>query len=152
MTQWKDLVGAEPEFAERVRARFGVRKHCTMATLRRDGSPRISGTEVEFGADGELYLGSMPGARKALDLRRDPRIALHSPTVDPPEGDPGAWEGEAKIAGQVVEVSDRNHADESHRFKVEITEVVLTRLGEPADHLLIESWHPDRGLERRSRK
>ena len=152
MTRWEDLVAAEPEFAERVRARFGIRKHCTMATLRRDGSPRISGTEVDFDADGDLYLGSMPGARKALDLRRDPRVALHSPTADPPDGDPGAWEGEAKISGQAHEVSDRNRADESHRFKIEIAEVVLTRLGEPADHLVIESWHPDRGLERRSRR
>ncbi len=150
MTRWKDLVGAEPEFAERVRARFAVRKHCTMATLRLDGSPRISGTEVEFGEDGELYLGSMPGARKALDLRRDPRMALHSPTVDPTE-DPTAWEGEAKIAGVAHEVSDRTRADESHRFKIEITEVVLTKLNEAGNQLVIESWHPDRGFERRSR-
>jgi hypothetical protein len=153
MTRWVDLAAAEPEFAERVRARFGIRKHCTMATLRRDGSPRISGTEVEFNADdGELYLGSMPGARKALDLRRDPRLALHSPTADPPDGNSGAWEGEAKIAGVAQEVGDRNQADESHRFKIEITEVVLTHLNEAADHLVIESWHPERGLERRSRK
>jgi hypothetical protein len=93
----------------------------------------------------------MPGARKALDLRRDARLALHSPTTDPAEEDPGSWEGEAKIAGRAHEVSDRNRADESHRFKIEITEVVLTRLGEPADHLVIESWHPDRGLVRRTR-
>jgi hypothetical protein len=152
MARWEDLVAAEPEFTARVRARFGIRKHCTMATLRRDGAPRISGTEVEFGEDGELYIGSMPGARKALDLRRDSRLALHSPTADPPDGDPGAWEGEAKISGRAHEVGDRNQADESHRFKIEITEVVVTGLGEPADHLVIESWHPDRGLERRTRK
>jgi pyridoxamine 5'-phosphate oxidase-like protein len=152
MTRWEELAAAEPEFAERVRSRFGIRKHCTMATLRRDGAPRISGTEIEFGEDGELYIGSMPGARKALDLRHDSRLALHSPTSDPPEGDPGAWEGEAKIAGQAHEVSDRTRADESHRFKIEITEVVLTHLDEAAELLVIESWHPDRGLERRSRR
>jgi hypothetical protein len=152
MARWADLVAAEPEFAERVRARFGIRKHCTMATLRRDGAPRISGTEVEFDPDGDLYLGSMPGARKALDLRRDSRLALHSPTADPPDGDPGSWEGEAKIAGRAHEVGDRTRADEAHRFKVEITEVVLTGLNETADLLVIESWHPDRGLERRARK
>jgi hypothetical protein len=152
MTRWEDLVAAEPEFAQRVRARFGIRKHCTMATLRRDGAPRISGTEVEFGEDGELYIGSMPGARKALDLRRDARLALHSPTADPPEGQPGLWEGEAKIAGRAHEVGERTHADEAHRFKIEITEVVVTGLNDAADHLVIESWHPDRGLERRMRK
>ncbi len=147
MTWWEDLVAAEPEFAERVRGRFGVRKHCTMATLRRDGAPRISGTEVEF--DGGLWLGSMPGALKALDLRRDPRLALHSPTVD---GEGDSWDGEAKIAGRAHEVGDLNQVDESHRFRIEITEVVLTRLGEPADHLVIECWHPNRGLERRIRR
>src|SRR5256885_16271308 len=151
MARWDELVAAAPEFAERVRARFAGRKHCTMATLRGDGAPRISGTEVEFNEDGELYIGSMPGARKAMDLRRDSRLALHSPTADPPDGDPGAWEGEAKVAGRAHEVSDRNHADESHRFKIEITEVVLTELDETASQLVIESWHPDRGFERRSR-
>ncbi|MEU1811152.1 pyridoxamine 5'-phosphate oxidase family protein [Micromonospora aurantiaca (nom. illeg.)] len=89
MTWWSDLVAAEPEFAARVRARFAVRKHGTMATLRRDGSPRISGTEFDFGDDGHLRLGSMAGAVKALDLRRDPRVALHSPTEDAPPDDRG---------------------------------------------------------------
>ncbi|MET7468822.1 pyridoxamine 5'-phosphate oxidase family protein [Micromonospora sp. NPDC005222] len=93
MTWWSDLVAAEPEFAARVRARFAVRKHGTMATVRRDGSPRISGTEFEFGDDGQLRLGSMAGAVKALDLRRDPRVALHSPTEDAPPDDPSTWTG-----------------------------------------------------------
>jgi hypothetical protein len=118
-----------------------------MATVRRDGAPRISGTEVEF--DGGLWLGSMSGALKALDLRRDPRLALHSPTVD---GDGDSWDGEAKIAGRAHEVGDPARVEESHRFRIEITEVVLTRLGEPADHLVIECWHPNRGLERRNRR
>lgn len=150
MTTWNDLAAAEPEFAARVRERFGIGKHCTMATLRRGGGPRISGTEVEFGDEG-LFIGSMPGAVKAFDLRRDPRLALHSPTVDPAD-DGQSWPGEAKIAGSAHEVGDRTGANESHRFRIDITEVVLTKLGEPADHLVIESWHPDRGLERRIRK
>ena len=36
----------------------------------------------------------------------------------------------------------------SHRFRVDVTEVALTRVGEPADHLVIESWHQGRGFER----
>jgi len=156
MVTWGDLVSAEPDFAARVRATFTVRKHATLATLRQDGSPRISGTEVEFDdGTGQIVLGSMPGALKALDLRRDPRMALHSPTVDPPEDDPSAW-GEGKVAGRAVEVSarapDADLADESHRFVVDLTEVVLTRVGRPPDHLVIESWHPDRGLTRQERR
>jgi hypothetical protein len=128
-----------------------VRRHSTLATLRLDGSPRISGIEVSFDA-GELLLGMMPGSLKALDVRRDPRLALHSPTEDTPEEDPSSWAGEAKIAGHAVEVRDPNHLGEGHRFRVDIGEVVLTSVGEPADYLLIESWHAGRGLERRHRQ
>jgi hypothetical protein len=115
-----------------------------MATLRRDGSPRISGTEVTFD-EGELVLGIMAGARREYDLRSDPRLALHSHTVDPPDDDPSSWCGDAKISGIAVEVS-------AERFRVDITEVVLTKVGSPADHLAIESWHPERGLERQERR
>ncbi|MFI5485584.1 pyridoxamine 5'-phosphate oxidase family protein [Micromonospora echinaurantiaca] len=149
MAWWSDLVDEQPEFAARVRARFTVRKHGTMATLRRDGSPRISGTEFDFGSE-HLRLGSMAGALKALDLRRDPRVALHCPTEDAPEDDPRAWDGDAKIAGIAHE--EPAGEDGSHRFRIELTEVVLTRVGDPADHLLIESWHPGRGLRRRERR
>ena len=71
------------------------------ATVRADGSPRISGIECEF-ADGELRFGSMPGARKGADLTRDPRFALHGPTFHPHEGKEAEWPGEAKIAGRAV--------------------------------------------------
>ncbi|WP_262281625.1 pyridoxamine 5'-phosphate oxidase family protein [Micromonospora sp. MA102] len=150
MTWWSDLVTSEPDFAARVRARFAVRKHGTMATLRRDGSPRISGTEFDFADDGQLRLGSMAGALKALDLRRDPRVALHSPTEDTPEDDPTAWGGDAKIAGRAHEEPAGENG--SHLFRIEVTEVVLTRVGDPPDHLVIESWHPDLGLRRRERR
>lgn len=152
MVWWREVVEAEPELAAHVRGCFGIRRHSTLATLRRDGSPRISGTEVEFDADGGLYLGMMPGSLKALDLRRDPRLALHCPTEDPPEPDPASWLGDAKIAGRAVEVSDPRGVDGPHRFRVDVTEVVVTTVGQPADHLVILSWHPRRGLERRERR
>src|SRR5712691_13119008 len=103
MASWAEFEAAEPDFALRVQKLMSARKHLTMATLRRDGSPRISGTEVEF-ADGVLQIGSMTGAVKAQDLQRDPRLAIHGPTEDPPEGAPAAWKGEAKIAGIATEV------------------------------------------------
>ena len=112
-----------------------------MATLRRDGSPRISGTEIEF-ADGQLRIGSMPSAVKAVDLRREPRLAIHGPTEDPPAGNAGAWKGEAKIAGIATEVDSGTAA---HRFLIDIQEAVITRLNESGDRLVIESWNPVRG-------
>ncbi len=118
------------------------RKHLTMATLRRDGSPRISGTEVEL-VDGQLRLGSMPRAVKAMDLRRDPRIAIHGPTEDPPSSAPAAWKGEAKIAGTATEIESD---DPAHRFVIDIQEAVITHLNYAGDRLVVESWSPARGL------
>jgi hypothetical protein len=141
VASWSEFEEAEPEFALRVRALLTSRKHLTIATLRRDGSPRISGSEVEL-ADGQLRIGSMPGAVKALDLRRDPRVAIHGPTDDPPAGNPSGWSGEAKIAGSAAEVESGSAA---HRFLIDIQEVVITRLNEAGDRLVVESWNPHRG-------
>ena len=146
MSSWAEIAAEVPDFAAIVKARFAVAKHATLATLRADGSPRISGTEVEF-ADGQVWLGSMPGAVKALDLRRDGRFALHSPSVDPPADDPSTWPGEAKMAGVAVEVE----AAGAHRFRLDISEVVLTRVETGPDELVVESWHPGRGHEVRRR-
>lgn len=104
----------------------------------------------EFVDDGDLYLGMMPGSLKALDVRRDPRLALHSPTEDTPQSDPTSWLGEAKIAGIGVESLDPAPADGSHRFCIDVTEVVVTTVG--GDHLEIRSWHPDRGVEVNERR
>jgi hypothetical protein len=159
MARWDAFEHEVPELARAVRARFDAHLHKLLATLRRDGSPRVSGTEVTF-RDGELWLGMMPGSRKAIDLRRDPRLALHSASVDPPAEDPSAWGGDAKVAGRAVEVDDpalleRLGAGEggggAHLFRVDLTEVVHTRVGEPADHLVIEVWREDTGLRRHRR-
>lgn len=148
MARWDDVAAVEPDFAARVRQVFEARRHKTMATLRKDGSPRISGIETQF-ADGEVWLGMMPDSVKARDLRRDPRVAVHSASDDPPTDDPGAWGGDAKLAGRAVAAPDPRQPDAPpNRFRVDISEVVLTRIGTPADHLVIESWHEGRGLKR----
>ena len=141
MASWREFEAAEPEFASRVRALMTARKHLTMATLRRDGSPRISGTEIQI-VDGVLRIGSMTAAVKALDLRRDPRVAIHGPTSDPPAKKPAGWKGEAKIAGIATEIES---VDESHRFVIDIHEAVITRLNEAGNRLVVESWNPARG-------
>lgn len=159
MASWSEVEAAAPELAARVRATLDAHKHKVLATLRRDGSPRLSGIEATF-VDGELWLGMMPGSRKALDLRRDPRLALHSASVDPPTDDPAAWTGDAKVAGRAVEADDpalleRLGAGEggggAHLFRVDLAEVVHTRVGEPADHLVIEVWSEGTGLRRLKR-
>jgi hypothetical protein len=159
MASWKEIEAAAPELAGRARAVFDAHKHKLLATLRRDGSPRISGIEATF-ADGELWLGMMPRSRKALDLRRDPRLALHSTSFDPPD-DPTTWAGDAKLAGRAVEVDDPALKERfvgggppggAHLFRVDVTELVHTRVGDPADHLVIELWQPGRGVRRMQRR
>jgi hypothetical protein len=142
MVSWQAVGEDAPEFALRAEHALTRAKHMTMATLRADGAPRISGTEIEV-ADGELWIGSMTGARKALDLLRDPRVALHGPTADPPD-DPKGWIGEAKVAGRAVPVAQD---DPSHRFRIDVQEVVITHLNDAGDRLVVESWHPGRGVE-----
>ena len=148
MVSWNEVEKAEPEFAARVRKLFDARKHKTIATLRADGSPRISGIEAEF-ADGELTFGSMPRARKGVDLHRDPRFALHSATMDPPD-DPKEWPGEAKVAGRayVAKALDGSDGPEGELFRVDVDEVVVTALNGEGTMLVVESWHPGRGLRR----
>ena len=142
MVSWKDVGADVPEFASRVEQALTRNTHMTMATLRADGAPRISGTELQVD-EGELWIGSMPQARKALDLLRDPRIAIHGPTADPPD-EPKDWIGEAKVSGRAVAVPSE---DDSHRFRIDVDEVVLTHLNEAGDRLVVESWHPGRGHE-----
>lgn len=137
MTTWSEVEAAAPELAAAVRTCLQRGKHKTMATLRADGSPRISGIETEF-ADGELTFGMMPNSAKLADVRRDPRVALHSPSVDPPD-DPSAWPGEAKVAGRAVPGPP---AEEGASFALDVTEVVLTHLNDAGDRLVIESWRP----------
>jgi Pyridoxamine 5'-phosphate oxidase len=153
MASWSAFEAAAPELAARAKALLTAQKHLTIATLRRDGAPRISGIEVMFIED-DLWFGSMPRAVKAMDLLRDPRFALHSGTGDSSQWESNAavWHGDAKLSGRVEEVEGERRAaafraaghpdsGESHLFRAEIEEVATVRLGgDPPDHLLIDSW------------
>jgi hypothetical protein len=126
-------------------------RHKTIATLRADGSPRISGIECEF-TDTDLRFGSMTGARKGADLARDPRFALHGPTFHPEEGREGEWPGEAKIAGRAIKVEQPAGQEDGETggdlFVADVTEVVITALNAEAARLVVESWTPERGLHK----
>ena len=151
MTAWRDVERAVPEFAQRVQALFDAHRHKTIATLRADRSPRISGIEAAF-EDGELVFGSMPNARKGADLRRDPRFALHSATIDPVEGSEAQWPGEAKIAGRAIAAGPVTEGADGDRFRADIAEVVHTHLNGQATMLVVEWWTPTRGLRRVERE
>jgi hypothetical protein len=162
MATWGEIQAAEPAFAARVRARFDAGRHKTIATLRADGSPRISGIECEF-TDTDVTFGSMTGSRKGADLVRDGRFALHGPTFHPEEGKENEWPGEAKIAGRAIpagpvraptdgEAAGEGGAPQGEAFVADISEVVLTGLDAAATKLVVEFWTPEHGLRRVERE
>jgi hypothetical protein len=153
MARWQEIEDEFAEFAAKVRARFDAGTNKTIATLRRDGAPRISATELKFD-NGEVTFGMMGGSMKLLDVRRDPRIAVHSPTLEPPADAPDQWPGDAKLAGKAVEMPapGEEPVPGAGYFRIDVTEVSLTYLGVPADHLVIESWDVAHGYRRRTRK
>src|SRR5918999_3555170 len=150
MPSWSEFEAAAPELAASVRARLDAHTHKTLATLRRDGSPRISGTETEL-IDGDLWIGSMWQARKAHDLQRDPRFALHSGSDEPAH-----WAGDAKLAGVAEEITDPARRREingdkapsgpSHLFRLDLREVSTVGLDDERKALIIRVWTPDRGV------
>lgn len=162
MSSWDDVVAASPDLAATVRRRFDAHGLGILATLRSDGSPRLSGIEPLF-SNGELWLGMMDASLKALDLRRDARCSLHSATIDKDVRD-----GDAKITGTAVEVTDEmDKADFMRRFReetgnappddmpfvlftVDVEELAFIR--PEGDHLVIGSWSGRHGTRSRERR
>ncbi len=155
MPSWSDVSRAAPSLAAAVAERFEAHGLALMATLRRDGSPRISGIELLFAMD-ELWLGMMLRSRKADDLTRDPRFALHNATTDKQ-----VTNGDARISGRAVAVEDeptveqfrqafQAHTGQSvpagpfHLFRADVGEISLIRPG--GDHLKIDWWTAKQGL------
>jgi hypothetical protein len=165
MTSWTDFATAAPETAAIFARRLEKTGMALLATLRSDGWPRISPLEPNISA-GEVWLGSMPGSTKSADLRRDPRLCLHSATEDKQVGD-----GDAKLWGRAVEVGegeerrayvasvketaghDLDAMDGGFDlFRVDIAAASGLVLGADGQHLRISAWKvggPERMIERR---
>jgi Pyridoxamine 5'-phosphate oxidase len=156
MATWTEFEAEAPELAAKVRELLDAHTHKTLATVRGNGAPRISGTESAF-RDGDLWIGSMWDAVKARDLRRDPRFALHTGSADPPE-----WQGDAKLAGVVEEVTDPERVSEingdnappgpSHLFRLDLEEVSTVGLDDARTMLIIRVWKPGEGVREIRRK
>ncbi len=93
MVTWKEFANEAPGIAD-----IFVRRHtatgnlCMLGTLRADGFPRISPVEPRIFED-QLVVVGMPNTTKFNDLGRDPRLCLHTATVDThvSEGDVKLW-------------------------------------------------------------
>jgi hypothetical protein len=153
MGRWSEVETEAGELAARAKVLFDAQAHKTLATIRRDGAPRISGIECFF-IEGELWLGSMHRAMKALDLLRDPRFALHSASIATD------WAGDAKVAGRIEEITDpaviarvvpNAPPGPLHLFRANIQELVLIWVDQAKAKMIVESWHEGRGLARAER-
>jgi len=143
---WADFEREAPELAVAVHRRLTATLHSILGTLRADGAPRLTGLEVHFG-EGELWLAMMPDSRKADDLRRDPRFAIHSaPDVELVDGD-------AKVSGRALLVTDEAtiarfvarlpmELPESGMslFRTELTDASLARVDD--GFMVIDIWQP----------
>jgi hypothetical protein len=97
---WQAFAAGAPGMAAFAREQFAQSGMALIGTIRRDGTPRISCIEPCI-LDGALYLGMLWQSRKALDLLRDPRIAIHN-AVCTNIGN----EGELSLRGRVRDVHD----------------------------------------------
>jgi hypothetical protein len=158
MTTWADFEEAEPALAERARRLLVGDRPAVIATLRNDGSPRVSGIDLAVVA-GELWFASALGTRLCGDLERDPRFALHGPPSARAE-----WAGDAKLNGRAVreERPERLEAaaaalgvpDRARYaiFRVDVDQVIVTTDADAPDRLAIALWRPTLPLSRMTRQ
>lgn len=147
MSSWQEFRTEAPRLADRAEELLNGHVHHVLGTLRADGYPRLSGTEIKLHG-GELYWGSMPAARKAQDLLRNPRFSIHCGTADPP-----LWQADVKITGlaRVAEKKERiaaypeSEVEPFTLFRAEVQEVALVSVED--ERLLIDLWHHRRGLK-----
>jgi hypothetical protein len=149
---WRDLELAAPEIAQPGKVRLEEARVALLATLRRDGSPRISPVEPYF-AEGHLLFGAMAWTLKVRDLERDARCTLHSAITGPNER-----EGELKLYGRAIEAGDAVRAacadgwwtDQSpgsaRVFSLSIEEAAFVTWDFERGEMTLRRWSPRIGL------
>ncbi len=157
---WQELVDRQPRLGAKAHARLIEPGVVLVATVRRDGSPRLSPVEP-FVLEGDLLLSMLWDSYKARDLLRDPRVLVHS-IVTARDGS----EGELKLRGSAHEEGDlalqRRYADavgadlgwhpepgRFHLFSIGISDVTFIRYDEPTGDQFVASWPPSREFVRR---
>ena len=160
--EFGQLHSAAPEIAARIQTKLEATGIGFLATIRSDGSPRVSPIEVSF-QDGHLFIGMMPGSYKAVDLLRDERCSLVTPLVD--KDDLGG-EGKifarartltdptevAKVLSRAVEGQEVDPADldGSHAFELLIEGAAWQRVDD--DAWVTDSWSESAGVRHRRRQ
>lgn len=104
MASWSQFEQEAPALSALCFQRFRATELMLLGTIRKNGYPRISPTEWTI-FRGELVLGGIWRAKKALDLLRDPRCTLHSTTTNK-----SGQEGDAKLWGRAVPMPEDQQA------------------------------------------
>ena len=157
---WVELTRRQPGLAELGQQRLLGPGVVLVATIRGDGTPRLSPVEP-FVLDGILWLSMLWHSRKAADLLRDPRILVHSIITSRDGG-----EGEFKIRGTAraegsAAVQARYAAavgaslgwspepGRFHLFAVSIGDVTFIRYDDATGDQFVARWPPAREFVRR---
>jgi hypothetical protein len=159
--RWSEFERAQPRLAQLGQERLITPGVVLVATIRRDGTPRVSPVEP-FLLDGELWLSMMWQSTKARDLLRDPRILVHSVITDR-DGAEGEFKvrGNARLEGEPA--VQLRHADavaenlgwrpdlkRSHLFAVDISEVSFVSYDTASGDQHVATWPPGREFIRRA--
>jgi Pyridoxamine 5'-phosphate oxidase len=162
MATWTQFSDEAPEVAQLAERRLAATGLMMLATLRRDGFPRISPIEPVLAGDqlalhdGRLWLAMMPGSTKARDLQRDGRFGLHTATADKmvTDGDVKLWGVATPVTDLAVlqQFSDDIYASVGHRFEVgEFDAFDADLLGASSvqvegEVMYVRTWQPGRGV------
>jgi hypothetical protein len=97
MASWAEFEDAAPEIARIGRALLERHHMAYLATVRKDGSPRVHPVSP-FIIDGRLLVATPPNSPKAADQLRDGRYMLHAL--------PGEDDAEFSVGGRTSVVTD----------------------------------------------
>lgn len=158
---WTEFAQTAPALADLFQERLEATGLALIGTIRKDGTPRISPLEADVFED-QLLLGMMWQSKKALDLLRDPRCLVHS-VVSNKDG----TEGEAKLRGRAVDVTDKGLRERSaqktfdttgwrpeepyHLFSLDIEEAAYIKFSGNGDQT-IKIWRAGGQQHERLRK
>jgi len=159
--RWSEIEQSQPRLARLARERMIEPGVVLVATIRRDGTPRLSPVEP-YVLDGDLWLSMMWQSTKARDLLRDPRILVHS-VITNRDGTEGEFKIRGTVRADLDPVRQRRYADavaadlgwkpqpgRFHLFAVDLSQVTFITYdpgGSGDQH--VAQWPPGREFIRR---
>jgi Pyridoxamine 5'-phosphate oxidase len=162
MATWKQFSQEAPEIAELAERRLVATGLMMLATLRRDGFPRISPVEPVLAGDrlvlhdDKLWLGMMVDSTKSRDLKRDGRCGMHTATADKQvsQGDVKLWGAASAVTDHATLARFSDDIFESVGFRFEVgsfdafdIDLLGASSVEVADDVMyVKTWKPGTGV------